>query len=395
MIAEKLKISILNKYFQEDPLKNKIDFIKFEEVASLTSGQDLTADRYYKERKENSIPYITGASNIQNDKLIINRYTDTPTSIANKNDILLTCKGTIGEMHILELEKVHIARQFMAITCKEINIKYMYYFLKMKVPYFISEGKSIIPGIKRDTLIKMEIPVPSKEEQEKIVSKIELLFSKLDEIIPIEEKLKRIKEKFPGDIKKAILEEAYTGKWSSSFNEWKEETLENICEEITTGNSISESVKKNIYAKVKEGYNYIGTKDLDFDHTFDYENGIKIPYEESGFKNAKPNDILLCIEGGSAGRKIGILEQKVCYGNKLCKFAIKEEINSKYLYYYLQSPIFLKNFYDNLSGIIGGVSIAKIRKIKIMYPNIKEQERMVEKIEKILSLVDEIEKIYK
>jgi type I restriction enzyme S subunit len=197
------------------------------------------------------------------------------------------------------------------------------------------------------------------------------------------------------NIKKAILQEAYSGKWSNNYEVWQEEILENLCREICTGNSIPETIKKSRYAKVEEGYNYIATKDLEFDHTFNYENGIKIPYDEPGFKYANTNDILLCIEGGSAGRKIGILEEKICYGNKLCKFEIKEEIDPKFLYYYLQSPIFLKNFYDNLSGIIGGVSISKIRKIKMLYPKIEEQKEIVRKIENIIFLVEEIEKIYK
>lgn len=92
---------------------------------------------------------------------------------------------------------------------------------------------------------------------------------------------------------------------------------------------------------LNSGYNYIATKDLEFSHSFVYENGVKIPYDEKGFKYAEPSDILMCIEGGSAGKKIGILSEKVCFGNKLCRFGlISDRILPKYLYYYLQSPVF-------------------------------------------------------
>ena len=147
---------------------------------------------------------------------------------------------------------------------------------------------------------------------------------------------------------------------------------------------------------LNEGYNYIGTKDLNFDHTFIYDNGVKIPFEEQGFKYAKADDILMCIEGGSAGKKIGILSEKVCFGNKLCKFSIlTDDLLPKFLYYYLQSPVFLRNFYENLSGIIGGVSINKIKKIHIKYPPVPEQQAIIDRIDSLLLLCSDIEKLVK
>ena len=75
----------------------------------------------------------------------------------------------------------------------------------------------------------------------------------------------------------------------------------------------------------------------------------------------------------------------------MCKFDVREEIDPKFLYYYLQSPIFLKNFYDKLSGIIGGVSIEKIRKIKMKYPDINKQKEIVKKLDEIMPLINDVE----
>ena len=63
-------------------------------IITLQSGQDLKSEDYNS--SENGIPYLTGASNFDNNnKLIINRWTASPKSIAFKNDILLSCKGTV------------------------------------------------------------------------------------------------------------------------------------------------------------------------------------------------------------------------------------------------------------------------------------------------------------
>ncbi len=82
---------------------------------------------------------------------------------------------------------------------------------------------------------------------------------------------------------------------------------------------------------------------------------MKIPFDEPKFRFANDNSILLCIEGGSAGRKIGLLNETVCFGNKLCNFN-PIGLDVGYLYYFLQSPQFLKAFSTGKSGIIGGVS---------------------------------------
>lgn len=194
------------------------------------------------------------------------------------------------------------------------------------------------------------------------------------------------------DLRAAILQAAMQGKLTNSDEEsWDESEIGNVCE-LCTGNSISESIKKSKYMKVTEGQNYIGTKDLAFDHSFNYDNGVKIPFDEKKFRIANRDDILLCIEGGSAGRKIGILEEDVNYGNKLCRISPNDKLNNKFLYFYIQSPLFQEQFSDSMTGIIGGVSVKKIKAIIIRFPNITEQKRIVEKVDELMARVADLEK---
>jgi type I restriction enzyme S subunit len=165
-----------------------------------------------------------------------------------------------------------------------------------------------------------------------------------------------------------------------------------VCD-IYTGNSINEQEKKAKYENVKNGYNYIGTKDVGFDRTIDYENGIKIPntYIDS-FRIAKQNSTLLCIEGGSAGRKIVIINQDVCFGNKLCCFS-GYLVDNEYIYYYLQSPVFIENFTSNKNGIIGGVSVNTLKNLFFALPPIEEQKRIVNQLQKIEPHILQYEKL--
>ena len=157
--------------------------------------------------------------------------------------------------------------------------------------------------------------------------------------------------------------------------------------DMYTGNSINENEKKQKYSGLSDGYFYIGTKDVGFDHTINYDNGVRIPYDNEKFRIAPQNSILLCVEGGSAGRKISFTNQDVCFGNKLCCF-VSFGVDYKFLYYYLQSPLFQSAFKENTTGIIGGVSVNTLKSMFLPIPPLNEQLRIVKEITKLEPFID-------
>ncbi|MBS4313460.1 restriction endonuclease subunit S [Campylobacter vulpis] len=171
-------------------------------------------------------------------------------------------------------------------------------------------------------------------------------------------------------------------------NSWAWVKLGDICE-IFTGDSINATEKEKNFTHQTSGLNYIATKDLANDTSITYENGIKIPDEFlPSFKIAKANSTLLCIEGGSAGRKVGFLKENVCFGNKLCCF---ENIFafSKFVFYFLQSGEFSKEFNANINGIIGGVKKESIRHFLIPLPPLREQQEIVKKLDLLVTLAND------
>ena len=170
--------------------------------------------------------------------------------------------------------------------------------------------------------------------------------------------------------------------------DWIEIELGEIAK-IYNGNSINARLKKEKYTVCKTGLNYIGTKDIAFDGRIEYENGVKIPIDEPKFKIAPKGCVLVCSEGGSAGRKIGYLDEDVCFGNKL--YAITNEYSAFegiYIYYYTRYRKFFQAFKGQLNGIIGGVSAKKFSNIKIDLSPLPEQRAIVSKIEELFSDLD-------
>ncbi len=163
-------------------------------------------------------------------------------------------------------------------------------------------------------------------------------------------------------------------------NNWVWTRLGEICN-LFTGNSIPENEKSTKYINLSDGYKYIATKDIGYNGEINYENGVVIPYNEKKFRIAKTDSSLLCIEGGSAGRKAGIVNRDVCFVNKLCCFESNSNLESKIIYYYIKSENFLSLFRENMNGLIGGVSLGNLKKIEFPLAPLEEQKRIVEKLD--------------
>ena len=155
------------------------EWTRLGQVISLLSGTDFKPEEYNDKCK--GIPYITGASSLSENGVLINRWTETPKIIANYGDVLLVCKGSgYGKTVICDIERAHIARQIMAI--KNVATLYMLYirlFLQASFEYIKSKGQGVIPGIDRNSVMNMLFPIPPLAEQKRIVEKQRELFDKI------------------------------------------------------------------------------------------------------------------------------------------------------------------------------------------------------------------------
>lgn len=160
---------------------------------------------------------------------------------------------------------------------------------------------------------------------------------------------------------------------------------------IYNGNSLNDDYKRLFESDNEEDLSYIASKDINVETSeINYQNGTRIPDSFGNFKIAPKNCALLCIEGGSAGRKIGFTNQAVYFVNKLACFNVDDETTSKFIFYILQSNHFQSQFFNAISGLIGGVSITNIRNFSIPLPSFQEQLSIINFLDIQTSLIDEI-----
>ncbi|WP_202592926.1 restriction endonuclease subunit S, partial [Mycoplasma mycoides] len=288
-------------------------------------------------------------------------------------------------------------------------------------------------GFNSEEINDLLLPLPPLEEQLRIITLLDKLNLLLNKYSLIENELSELEKTFSIKLQKSVLNYAMQGQLvEQSINDNSKDLIEQIYKEkdgllkqkkikqnelqksiiyknisdnsyyenhnfvevqlglisnIYTGNSISKTQKDRFFRNVK-GMSYIATKDIDFNREIDYANGVYIPNENlDKFKIAPKNSVLLCIEGGSAGRKIGLIDRDVTFGNKLCCIN-SNFVSNKFIFYYLQSDLFLNPFYKQMTGIIQGINLSLLKEIKIPVFSSCYQQAIMNKLDRIYSLIN-------
>lgn len=378
------------------------------ETLELISGQDFPPEKYNANIA--GIPYIIGASNIENEQLIINRWTESPSVYSYLNDLLVVCKGAgVGKMAINKIGVAHIARQIQAVRgyTNYTDIKYIKAVVKNNIENIISKANGLIPGLKRELLLSLQLPLPPISEQHRIVYEIERWFSLIDQI----EQGKADLQSIIKQAKSKILDLAIHGKLvpQDPNDEPAIELLKRINPDFTPcdnghypigwiktilGELFSHNTGKALNSSNKEGIfkDYLTTSNV-YWNKFDFTVIKQMPFKEGELDKCTvtKGDLLVC-EGGDIGRSaIWNFDYDICIQNHIHRLRPKIDLCVPFYYY---TFAYLKE--NNLIGGKGigllGLSSNALHKIELPLPPLAEQQRIVQKIEELFSVLDNIQK---
>ena len=177
----------------------------------------------------------------------------------------------------------------------------------------------------------------------------------------------------------------WIGKIPSGWSNSKLKYISNLF----TGNSLNDEQKRMYESNNPDDIPYVSSKDIDVNYrTVVYDNGLRIPSENNTLKIGRKGSFLLCVEGGSSGRKIVFLEQDVCFVNKLCCF--ESDQITKFQFYFVQSSNFQFKFKLSLTGLIGGVSISTLKNFELPFPPKETQNQIVSFLDNKTLKIDEL-----
>ena len=182
-------------------------------VIQLKSGQDFPPEKY--SANPGGTLYLTGASNIDGERIVENRWTDTPSVIAPFGSLLLVCKGSgVGKMCFMNLPKAHIARQLQAIipVSQDVDSRFVRIALECRLHEITQQANGVIPGIAREAVLTFLLPVPPFKEQERILDKVLLLSSLSKRFGEQQHALTTLNHGIIERLRKSILQEAIQGK---------------------------------------------------------------------------------------------------------------------------------------------------------------------------------------
>lgn len=321
------------------------------------------------------------------------------------NDLLITKDGTIGKIALVNsLPQKATLNSGVFVTRPKNNMysnQFMFWLLSSNVfTRFIDFNKngSTILHLYQNVFERFFYCLPTKSEQTQIANYLDTKTQALDKKI----NLLSQKANYYKEYRKSLINEAVCKgleknvklkdsgiEWLDKIpNSWDVRRVKD-CFKIFTGNSISD---KSLHEVKTSSIDYVATKDIDIETgNINYSNGVYIQITDSSFKIAKANSTLICIEGASAGKKIGFTNKDVCFVNKLCAIkSLNAQNLDKYFFYFTQSELFEKQFFSILNGLIGGVSLSLIKHFNIILPEAIEQTEIANYLDQKTQTIDKV-----
>ena len=274
------------------------------------------------------------------------------------------------------------AMKILHINNKVVLPKYIYYKL-----HTIHVDHSTHKRYWIQQFSKIKVKIPSLQEQERIVSKIEESLSALDNAV---ETLNKTKEQL-GVYRQAVLSEAF--KADCTWNNCK---LGDVITVLTDyhSNGSYKVLKENVtllddpsYAVMVRSTNF-EKKDFIFDLKYIDEHAYHFLKKSQLFGGE-----VLMGKIGNAGRVYYMknLHRPMSLAMNMFAMRFSEEVESKYVYYFLKSPEATADIEQYIKGV-GTPTIDKksVRSILFRYPDRIKQNEIINSIESRLSLCDGI-----
>ncbi len=357
---------------------------KLKECCTIIAGQSPES-KYYNSNGD-GLPFFQGKADFGELYPSIRVYCSQPTKIAEKDDILLSVRAPVGPTNLAPC-KVCIGRGLTAIRPSEVLLtRYVLLFFRYFEAQLASKGTgTTFKAITQDVVKNLEIPIPPLPEQERIVARIEELFSQLDAGV---ETLKKTKAQL-AVYRQAVLKEAFEG-------DYPRKQLKEFSKAISgfAFKSSRYSPDGN-YVVVKIG----NVKERHFDFSRDLTKTLEADDSILEKYLLRRGDCLITLTGSRGKRDYGFVamvgnQNNYLLNQRVAALRFDQSVAlPEFFQYYLASPSYRDMFFGYETGNVGqgNVGIKALLDPYVILPDIDTQKRIIEDVEDRLSVCDSIE----
>jgi len=308
--------------------------------------------------------------------------------IIEKGDVLIGMSGSIGKICVYNLDKPALQNQRTGLLQFEsvVEKKFIRYYLEVLEQEFVKKSKGIaVLNISAKDIQESDFYLPPLPEQQRIVAKIEELFSSLDKGI---ESLKTAQQQLKV-YRQAVLKWAFEGKLTNAENKINVFKFGDVIK-VVSGNTpkgledVSNTGKFQFY-KVSDmnlSGNEVEMKKSKLTLTKNEIDKLKIKLYPKG-------TVIFPKRGGAIlTNKKRILSVESAFDLNLMGALPNEKVNGKYLFYWFQK-LDLCKIYDGSN--VPQINNKNIEPLEFQTCTIDEQHAIVAEIESRLSVCDKIE----
>lgn len=404
-IEEKLQNALVPKEEQPYKIPNNWCWVRLGNITQIKGGKRIPkGTSLLKENTGYKYIRVTDMKNgtVLNDDIhYISKdiYNKISNYTISKNDIYITCAGTIGRVGIIpvEFDGANLTENADKIIIKHINKNLLVkvlssYIVQKQIQEVITTGCQPKLAIKK--IEQLKIPLPPINEQQRIVERIESLFVKLDRAKElIENTLAQWEQNKMAILHKAFIGEL-TAKWRKENNidlsSWQEKTIDELCTSLKYGTS-KKSKPEGSVVVLRMGNLQNGEIDWsNLMYTDDKDDIEKYLLKKGDVLFNRTNSPELV---GKTSIYRG--EYPAIYAGYLIKLDYGKDIIGEYLNYMMNSTKAKHYCYtvktDGVSQ--SNINAKKIGAFEIPVPTIEEQQEIVNILDNLLAKYNKIKNL--
>ncbi len=295
-----------------------------------------------------------------------------------KPSIIVGRKGSAGELTLV-MERFWALDVAYYVTHDEkvTDLRYLYYALQTK--NLSSYARGIKPGINRNDIYELQIPLPSLATQQKIVAKLDAIFTEIDKaVLATEANVKNAE---------ALLQSYLQLIFNCNDSDWSEKKIDELFKVASSKRVLKSDWKFN-------GVPFYRGREISTLSKYGaVKNELYISdemYEEYSKKYGVPShgDIMLTAIG-TIGNSYVVKDGDKFYFKDASVLWLKKEaqIESDFVNYWFKSASFKNQLDVGLGATVDTLTIGKVQSLKINIPSLSTQKEILDKINLISNLI--------